>query len=50
MKYSAIAAPVYGAMYCNVAGSFAFAATITVYDSAPFSVKVVIISATDDAF
>jgi len=30
MKYSARAAPVYGAMYCNVAGSSAFAATIIV--------------------
>jgi len=30
MKNSAILAPVYGAKYCNVAGSLALAATITV--------------------
>jgi len=30
MKYSAIAAPVYGAIYCKVAGLSAFAATMTV--------------------
>jgi hypothetical protein len=30
MKYSASAVPVYGAMYCKVAGSFALAETIIV--------------------
>jgi len=30
MKYSASAAPVYGAIYCSVAGSSAFAATTIV--------------------
>jgi len=30
MKYSAIAAPAYGAIYCSVAGSFALANTIIV--------------------
>jgi hypothetical protein len=50
IKYSAILAPVYGAKYCNVAGSLAFAATITVYGKAPFSSNVVTACATVEAF
>jgi hypothetical protein len=43
MKYSAKAAPVYGAKYCNVAGESAFSATIIVYCNAPLCSKVLTI-------
>ena len=50
MKYSARAAPVYGAKYCKVAGESAFSATTIVYCKAPRCSKVLTIWATDDAF
>jgi len=37
IKYSARAAPEYGAIYCKVAGSLALAQTIIEYESASFS-------------
>ena len=49
MKYSAMQHLYMEQCIVMLHGSFAFAATITVY-IAPFSVRVVTISATDDAF
>lgn len=43
MKYSARAAPVYGAKYCKVAGESAFSATTIVYCKAPRCSKVLTI-------
>ena len=50
MKYSARAAPVYGAIYCRVAGSSALAVTTIVYSEAPRSSRTFTTAATEDAF
>ena len=51
MKYSAIAAPVYGAMYCIGAGSLADAQTTTIeYSIAPDALSFSTTLATVDAF
>ena len=50
MKYSAIAAPVYGAMYCIGAGSRREAQTTIVYSIAPAALSFSTTLATVDAF
>ena len=49
-KYSPIAQPVYGAMYCSGAGSDAVAATTMVYSIAPASSSFSTTWATVDCF
>ena len=50
MKYSAIAHPAYGAMYCRAAGSAAVAATMIVCSMAPRERSASTMPATIDAF
>ena len=50
MKYSAIAQPEYGAMYCIGAGSEALAVTTIVYSIAPAARSFSTTDATVDAF
>src|SRR5438552_17334854 len=49
MKYSAIAQPAYGAMYCSGAGSAALAMTIVVYSIAPAALSTSTMLATVDS-
>ena len=49
-KYSPIAQPEYGAMYCIAAESAAAAATMIVWSSAPFSSSLRTTLAIDDCF
>ncbi len=50
MKYSAMAHPAYGAMYCSAAGSAAVAATTMVCSMAPRERSASTMPATMDAF